>query len=119
MVNQYGAGGTMTVRMEGPFGSFGSLVKVGEKAVRITEVDEESKQLVEELQNGINEEVQLAIGINSKVDLQLTPEQIASVFSAGYCLTAVNDSGNVIVYAVGNKPTSDITINATITEVVK
>jgi hypothetical protein len=30
MVNQYGAGGTMTVKMEGPYGSFGSLVKVVE-----------------------------------------------------------------------------------------
>jgi hypothetical protein len=112
MVNQYGAGGTMTVTMEGPYGSFGSLVKVGEIVLPADNWKNANSPFFQNITVD-------GVSINSKVDLQLTPEQIASVFSAGYCLTAVNDSGNVIVYAVGNKPASDITINATITEVVK
>lgn len=112
MVNQYGAGGTMTVTMEGPFGSFGSLVKV----VEIVLTADNWKNANSPFFQNITVD---GVSINSKVDLQLTPEQIASVFADGFCLTAVNDSGSVIVYAVGNKPASDITINATITEVVK
>lgn len=112
MVNQYGAGGTMTVQMEGPYGSFGSLVKVVEIVLPVDSWKNAESPFFQNITID-------GVSVNSKVDLQLTPEQIASVFTKGFCLTAVNDSGNVIVYAIGNKPTSDITINATITEVVK
>ena len=112
MVNQYGAGGTMTVTMEGPFGSFGSLVKVVEILLPVSGWKNANSPYFQTVSVE-------GVSINSKVDLQLTPEQIASVFSAGFGLTAVNDSGTVTVYAIGNKPQSDITIHATITEVVR
>ena len=112
MVNQYGAGGTMTAQMAGPFGSFGSLVKVVEIPLPVSGWKNANSPYFQTV-------AVEGVSVNSKVDLQLTLEQIASVFSAGYCLTAVNDAGTVTVYAIGNKPTSDITINATITEVVK
>ena len=112
MVHQYGAGGTMTVEMDGPFGSFGSLVKVVEIPLPVSGWKNANSPFFQNITID-------GVSVNSKVDLQLTLEQIASVFSAGFGLTAVNDAGTVIVYAIGKKPTSDITINATITEVVK
>ena len=112
MVNQYGAGGTMTVSMEGPYGSFGSLVKVAE----ITLAADGWKNAV----SPFFQELTLdGVSVNSKVDLQPDEAQIVLLESKGTVLTAVNDAGAVTVYAVGNKPDTDITMQATIMEVVK
>lgn len=55
---------------------------------------------------------------NSKVDLQPTPEQIISLINDGISMFASNENGTIKVYAVGDKPSSDMTIQATKTEVV-
>lgn len=54
---------------------------------------------------------------NSKVDLQPTPTQLASLADNETILNTANDNGTVTVYAIGNKPTEDYTMQATITEV--
>lgn len=112
MVNQYGAGGTMSVIMDGPFGNFGSLVKV--EQITLTEAN---------WKNAASPYFQTValdgVSINSKVDLQPDAAQISALKNAGTVLTAVNDSGTVNVYAVGKKPAGNITMQVTIMEVVK
>ncbi len=53
---------------------------------------------------------------NSKVDLYPTPEQLIELQSEGISLVAVNEDGVVTVYALNNKPTSDYSMQVTLTE---
>lgn len=55
--------------------------------------------------------------INSKIDLYPTPEQLVELQSDGIALVAVNEDGIVTVYALNNKPTSDYSMQVTLTEV--
>ena len=52
---------------------------------------------------------------NSKIDIQPSVELINNA----YKLTTKNDNGSVVVYAVGEKPSSDMSLQITITEVSK
>lgn len=54
---------------------------------------------------------------NSKVDLQPSPEQLAIFHEKDITFTAVNRGGNVRVCIVGQQPTQEYTIQATVTEV--
>ena len=53
----------------------------------------------------------------TKVDLQPTVDQIDALYSQALGFFTVNEDGVVTVYAVGNKPTEDFTIQVTKTEV--
>ena len=55
---------------------------------------------------------------NSKVDLQPSPEQLAIFYEKDITFTAINTGGNVRVCVVGQKPTQEYTMSATVTEVV-
>ncbi len=54
---------------------------------------------------------------NSKIDLQPTPEQLAMFIDDEMSMLTGNENGTVTVYAIGNKPLEDMTIQALITEV--
>ena len=54
----------------------------------------------------------------SKIDLQPTIEQYNDLYHLGTVLQAVNDNGTVTLYAVGNKPTSDYTMQISIVETI-
>lgn len=54
---------------------------------------------------------------NSKIDLQPSPEQLAIFHEKDITFTAINRGGNVRVCVVGQKPTSQYTMQVTITEV--
>ena len=55
---------------------------------------------------------------NSKVDIQLTAAQIASLISAGVTgLVIENNNGTLTAYAVGTAPDSSMTVQVTVTEV--
>ena len=54
---------------------------------------------------------------NSKVDIYPTPEQLVELQISGISLVAVNEDGVVTVYAINNKPTSDYSMQVTLTEV--
>lgn len=54
---------------------------------------------------------------HSKVDLQPTPEQLEEFHYKVLAFVAENDGGKVTVYAVGDKPDGDHTIQVTLTEV--
>lgn len=58
------------------------------------------------------------VNVNSKLDLQPTAVQIVELQDAEITLMASNTNGTVTVYAIGNKPTSDYTMDVLITEVV-
>lgn len=58
------------------------------------------------------------VNVNSKLDLQPTPTQIVDLQDAEISLMATNNNGVVTVWAIGNKPTSDYTMDVLITEVV-
>ena len=57
------------------------------------------------------------VNINSKLDLQPTPDQIAALEDAEIAMMACNNNGSVIVYALNNKPTEDMTMQVLITDV--
>ena len=54
---------------------------------------------------------------SSQVDFQLTPKQFEELSNARISFMAINDNGVVTVNATGNKPTSDYTIDISITNV--
>lgn len=54
----------------------------------------------------------------SKVDLQVTSEQMVVFYEKDLAFVAENDDGVVTVYCVGNVPEHDYTIQAIVTEVV-
>lgn len=55
---------------------------------------------------------------NSMVDLQPTPEQLAAWQDDGLAFSTQNDNGTVKVYVSGGLPSSDITVQIKIQEVV-
>ena len=57
------------------------------------------------------------VTVCTKVDLQPTPEQLAVFHHKVLGFVAKNDGGVVTVYAIGDKPTQDYTMQASITEV--
>lgn len=54
---------------------------------------------------------------NSKVDLNPTVEQLAIFHNKDISFVVVNEEGAITVYCIGQKPTKDYTMQATITEV--
>ena len=54
---------------------------------------------------------------NSQVDLTPSVEQLAVFYEKDLTFVTENEDGVVTVYAIGQKPTNDYTIQATITEV--
>lgn len=55
---------------------------------------------------------------NSKVDLQISPDDLAVFHEKDITFTTVNDGGKVSVYVVGQVPTNNYTVKATVTEVI-
>jgi hypothetical protein len=54
---------------------------------------------------------------NSQVDLTPSVEQLAVFYEKSLAFVTENEDGVVTVYAIGQKPTNDYTIQVTITEV--
>ncbi len=58
------------------------------------------------------------VNVNSKLDLQPTPNQIVELQDAEISLMLTNTKGVVTAWAIGGKPTSDMIMDVLITEVV-
>ncbi len=56
---------------------------------------------------------------NSKIDIQPNVDAMMSTYNGNYRLLIKNDNGNVIAYAIGDKPLSDLCLQLTVTEVAK
>lgn len=59
------------------------------------------------------------ITLNTKVNLQPTLEQLEEFRNKELTFTTKNENGVVTVYAIGDKPTMDYTMQVTLTEVVR
>lgn len=57
------------------------------------------------------------VNVNSKLDLQPTPLQLAALQNAEISLMAVNNEGRVIVYSLNGKPDADMEMQVLITDV--
>ena len=55
---------------------------------------------------------------NSKVDLQLSSEQMVIFYEKDLAFVAENEDGNVTVYCIGQIPQNDYKLQATVTEIV-
>ena len=111
MAQQYGASDSITVQLEGPFGSAGAVVK-------LTQVN-----LAQNAWKGAQSPyAQTAavegISVSSMVDVQPTNEQLDSFRQRGIALTAENDGGTVTFYAIGSKPEEDLALQVSLTEVI-
>ena len=58
-----------------------------------------------------------SITMNSRIDLQPSPEQLAAFHEKDVAFTVINEDGIATVYAVGVRPMQDYTIQCSITEV--
>lgn len=108
---QYGQTGSFSARMEGPFGSTGvtnklTYISIPASGWKGGESPFHQVVNVEEISN------------NSMVVLQPSVEQLNAWREMDLAFTTENDEGIVTVYAIGDRPTEDITIQATIMEVV-
>lgn len=54
---------------------------------------------------------------NSRIDLTPTPQQLAEFYTKGYAFIIENKNKVITAYCIGQKPTADYTMSATITEV--
>lgn len=111
MALQYGSGEGISVKMEGPFGGNGT-------AVKLTEI----KLLASDWKGAESPYSQVVavedVSVNSMVNLQPSVEQLEIFHDKDIAFTTENDGGVVTVYAIGDKPKNDYTIQATIMEVV-
>lgn len=55
---------------------------------------------------------------NSKVDLQITSEQMVVFYEKSLAFVAENDDGVITVYCVGTVPKNDYTMQSVVTEVI-
>lgn len=113
MAQQYGEGGGITVTMDGPFGGGGGSYA---KITNITLPASEWKGAVSPYSQVVEVD---SVSVNSQVNLQPSVEQLEIFHEKDIAFTTKNDGGVVTVYAVGDKPTNDYTIQATVMEVVK
>lgn len=92
-------------------------VAFGEKAARLAEVTLIASEWRGEF-SPYSQVVNIdGITQNSLVDLQPSVSQLEIFHEKDLAFTTENDNGVVTVYAIGDKPTLDYTIQATIMEV--
>lgn len=113
MALEYGEGGSFTVKMDGPFGSSGrggtlKLVSISAPAADWKGGESPYSQVV----------VADGVTVSSKVDVQLNADQFHLFNNQVIAFQAINNNGIVTLYAYGTKPTVDIALQATISEVL-
>ena len=111
MAQQYGNSSSITVQMAGPFGNAGGA------SVKLTEISLPAanwKGAISPYSQVVEVE---GVSVNSMVDLQPSIEQLEIFHDKDIAFSTENDGGVVTVYAIGDKPTNDYTIQATIVEV--
>ena len=109
MAQQYGNTGTYEVQLEGPFGS-----TVTSKLSTVTVLADAWKNAT----SPYTQEVELTdVSKNSQVNIALSMEQLAELSEKVLGFVAVNDDGVVTVYAFGEKPSKDYTLQVTIQDV--
>ena len=112
MALEYGTGENITFQMEGPFAGGGGvsakLAEITLPAANWKGAESPYSQVVEVAE----------VSVNSMVNLQPSVEQLEIFHDKDIAFTTENVGGVVTVFVIGDKPTSDYTIQATIMEVV-
>lgn len=108
---QYGNAASFTVTMEGPFGTAEATpTKIG--SISLPAAD---------WKGAISPFSQLVafedVSVASKVDLTADGEQLEYFRQRGMAFMAENIDGVVTVWCYGDKPSTDLTLQATVTEV--
>ena len=109
----YGEGGNFTVKMDGPFGNYGSggalkMVSISAPAANWKGGESPYSQVV-----AVD-----AVTVSSKVDVQLSLEQVIQFADRIFAFQAINNNGVITLYAYGSMPDVDCEIQATISEVM-
>ena len=121
MALQYGQASGLEVQMEGPYAviyvEVEKEVEVG-SSMKLTEI----RLPAADWKGGESPYSQVvamdSVTVNSRVDLQPSVEQMEEFMALGLSLTTVNDHGTITVYAIGEKPEVDYTIQASVVEVI-
>lgn len=113
MALDYGEGGSFTVTMDGPFASGGSGGAL--KMVSISAPVKDWKGGESPYSQVVSAD---GVTVSSKVDVQLNADQFHLFNNQVIAFQAVNNNGIVTLYAYGTKPTVDIALQATISEVL-
>lgn len=111
MTQQYGRANSLTVSLAGPFGGGSGT---GVKLVNITLYADSWKGATSPYSQVVAVD---GVSINSMVNLQPSVEQLEIFHDKDLAFVAENEDGVVTVYAVGDKPANDYTMQATILEV--
>ena len=112
MAQQYGENSSIYVQMEGPVGGSGGATA---KLTNITLLASAWKGAESPYSQVVDVD---AVSVNSMVNLQPSVEQLEIFHDKDIAFTTENDGGVVTVFAIGDRPTADYTIQATIVEVV-
>ena len=111
MAQQYGTGNSLSVQLAGPFGGGSGT---GVKLTTITLYADNWKGATSPYsQVGAVE----GVSVNSMVNLQPSVEQLEIFHDKDLAFVTENEEGVVTVFAIGDKPANDYTIQATIMEV--
>lgn len=113
MSTEYGSGGGLEVQMDGPFATSGG----GSGGAKMTTISAPAANW-----KGGESPYSMSVGVDgvsvsSKVDVQLSAEQMALLENKIITFMAENYGGIVTLYAFGDKPDSDIDLQAVLTEV--
>lgn len=111
MAQEYGASSEIVVEMAGPYGSMGTAAKL----VEITMPATGWKGAISPYSQEVSVE---GASVSSMVELRPSAAQVEQMRASGIALMAVNDGGEVTVYAIGNKPQEHLVIQAALLEVV-
>lgn len=109
---EYGSGGSFEVQMDGPFGGSGGT------SSKLTVIH----AAVADWKGGTSPYSQVVqvdgISLNSKVDIQMSVEQLARFYNQEIVFTTENKGGVVTLFAVGDKPAADCDFQATVSDIV-
>ena len=111
MAQQYGNASNFTVQMAGPFGGGSGT---GVKLTTITLYADSWKGATSPYSQVVAVE---GVSVNSMVNLQPSVEQLEIFHDKDLAFVTENEEGVVTVFAIGEKPANDYTIQATIMEV--
>ena len=107
---EFGRSTTITARLEGPFGSNGTSVKMGTVFL--------SASGWKGAESPYHQTVELeGVSVNSRVDLLPDLQQLQILREGSVALMAENEDGIVTVWAIGAKTAEDMTLQAAILEV--
>lgn len=113
-MTEYGSGGDLTVIMEGPFSGMGGSES------KITTISAPAANW----KGGTSPYSQVVavdgVSVNTKVEIQLSMEQIQMFRDKGYdiAFTVENEDGIVTLYSIGRKPDMDCDFQVTLSGVI-